>query len=322
MADNVKRILPILLLVMLIVILPKVIPQSYSSYGLTVLIFAGIYVIILLGLDLILGYCGQIAMGHNGFFAIGAYTTAILAQQTHLPHLFIILLGILLTSFVAYVIGVPTLRLRGFYLALATLAFGSVIYSIVVGYSQLTGGYTGIRNIPHFKIFQYSFDTELQNFYLIWFLAISSLIFTLNIARSRIGRTLKTIQEDEVTSGALMIHVDGMKLRTFVLSSVYASFAGSLYAHYVGFICPSDFTFMITVHLFLMLFIGGKGTVWGCIIGALFFKILQEFTARAEQYELALQGMIFMLVLILMPNGIMGWIRRISGRSTLRRADN
>ncbi len=316
-----NRYLILGLLFLGVIVLPWVLPQSLKSYSLTVLTFAGIYVIILMGLDLILGYCGQIAMGHNGFFAIGAYTSAILSQRTSLPHLLITFLGMIFTGLVAYTIGVPTLRLRGFYLALATLAFGSVVYSMLVGYSALTGGYTGIRNILHFTLHGYSFDTDVNNFYLIWAVATALLLFTLNIARSKIGRTLKAIQEDEVTSGALMIHVDKVKIRVFVLSSAYASLAGSLYAHYVGFICPSDFTLVITVHLFLMLFIGGRGTVWGCVIGALFFKVLQEFTAAAEEYELALQGLIFMLVLILMPDGMMGWIHRIGEIRTLRRAN-
>jgi len=307
-----KRSLPILFIFLAVIIFPFVLPQSYQSYGLMVLTFVGIYVIILMGLDLILGYCGQIAMGHNGFFALGAYSTAILSQRTNLPHILIIVLGILSTCSVAYVIGVPTLRLRGFYLALATLAFGSVVYSLLVGYSELTGGYTGIRNILPFTIGGYSFDTDVKNFYLIWLVAILALLLTLNIANSRIGRTLKAVQENEVTAGTLMINVNRTKIRVFVLSSAYASLAGSLYAHYVGFICPSDFTLVITVQLFLMLFIGGKGTIWGCLIGALFFKTLSEFTASAEQFELALQGILFMLVLILMPDGLMGRARHIA----------
>ena len=265
----------------------------------------------LMGFDVLVGYCGQLSLGHNAFFAMGAYTTGIMTVKYGIAFPLIPLFsGILCTLIVAWVIGLPALRLKGYYLAIATLGFGLIINNFLVGFNILTGGASGINYIPPFKISTLvSFDNDFKFYYLVWGIAAIVFKISLNFAESRYGRALRAIHEDEVFASTIRIPVARYKILAFLYSAACASLAGSLYAHFSGTITPAGFGFMVSIHMVIMLFLGGRGTIWGGLVGALFLKLLSEGLTTFEEYELPISGIIFILVLIFLPQGILGGLK-------------
>lgn len=291
----------------LIVAYPIIFPESYL---LSVLIFAGIWSITLIGFDVLVGYCGQLSLGHNAFFAIGAYTSGILAVKYNLNNpLLAMLIGVCVSILIALNIGIPSLRLKGYYLAIATLGFGLIINNFIVGLRKITGGASGLNFIPSFEFIGISFDNDIKYYYLVWFFVAAILVVSLNLVKSRFGRAFRAIEEEEMFASMMGIPVFWYKLFTFIYSATCASIAGSLYAHYAGTITPDGFSFMVSIHMVVMLFLGGKGTIWGGIIGAVFLKLLSESLSSLQEYELPVWAAIFIIVLIFMPKGILGSIQ-------------
>ncbi len=301
-----KRIL-ILLAWGLIICYPLAFPKSYL---LSVFIFVGIWSIVLIGFDVLVGYCGQLSLGHNGFFAIGAYVSGILAVKYNFHNPFLgMVIGAIISLLVAWVIGLPSLKLKGYYLAIATLGFGLIINNFIVGFRELTGGASGLNFIPPFQFAGLSLDIEIRYYFLVWFFVAVVLAASLNLIKSRFGRAFMAIQEEETFASMMRIPVFRYKLFAFLYSAVCASIAGSLYAHYAGTITPESFGFMVSIHMVVMLFIGGKGTIWGGVIGAVFLKLLSESLASLQEFELPVWAAIFIVVLIFMPKGILGSIQ-------------
>jgi branched-chain amino acid transport system permease protein len=209
-----------------------------SDYYLSIMIFVGINAIIVIGLSLLMGYAGQISLGHAAFFGIGAYSTGVLTVKFGFPILTAFLSGIILSGVTAIAIAVPTLKLKGHYLAVATLGFGEIIYIIFNEFLEMTGGPSGLSGIPHIVFLGYAFEEGMWYFYLVWAIAILLFIFALNIIHSRVGRALRAIHGSDVAAAAMGINVSWFKVQVFVLSAIYASVAGSLYAHFVTFISP------------------------------------------------------------------------------------
>jgi len=294
----------------LIICFPLLFPKSYF---LSVLIFAGIWSIMLIGFDVLVGYCGQLSLGHNAFFAIGAYSAGILAVKFNFQQpLLAMAIGTGITLVLAWIIGLPSLRLRGYYLAIATLGFGLVINNFIVGLNELTGGASGLNFIPSFQLAGFTFDTDIRFYFLVWFFVAMTLVVSLNLVKSRFGRAFMAIQEEETFASMMRIPVSRYKLFAFLYSAACASIAGSLYAHYAGTITPEGFGFMISIHMVVMLFLGGKGTIWGGIIGAVFLKLLSEWLTAFQEYEMPIWAAIFIMVLIFMPKGILGGLQAAS----------
>ena len=291
----------------LIICFPLIFPKSYL---LSVLIFAGIWSIVLIGFDVLVGYCGQLSLGHNAFFAIGAYASGILAVKYNFHNPFLgMVIGVIISLLIAWIIGLPSLKLKGYYLAIATLGFGLIINNFIVGFRPLTGGASGLNFIPSFKFAGLSFDTDIRYYFLVWFFVAVILVASLNLIKSRFGRAFMAIQEEETFASMMRIPVFRYKLFAFLYSAVCASVAGSLYAHYAGTITPEGFGFMVSIHMVVMLFLGGKGTIWGGIVGAVFLKLLSESLASLQEYEQPVWAAIFIIVLIFMPKGILGNIQ-------------
>ena len=294
----------------LIICFPLLFPKSYF---LSVLIFAGIWSIMLIGFDVLVGYCGQLSLGHNAFFAIGAYSAGILAVKFNFQQpLLAMAIGTGITLVLAWIIGLPSLRLRGYYLAIATLGFGLVINNFIVGLNELTGGASGLNFIPSFQLAGFTFDTDIRFYFLVWFFVAMTLVVSLNLVKSRFGRAFMAIQEEETFASMMRIPVSRYKLFAFLYSAACASIAGSLYAHYAGTITPEGFGFMISIHMVVMLFLGGKGTIWGGIIGAVFLKLLSEGLTAFQEYEMPIWAAIFIMVLIFMPKGLLGSLQATS----------
>lgn len=280
-----------------------------ESYWITVLIYAGIYGLVVVGYDMLLGYCGQISLGHNALFAIGAYATAIATAWLKWSPLLGIAGGIFITCLIAFVVGIPTLRLKGYYLAIATMGFAFIVESLIR--TQYLGGSSGITDIPPLTVLGYTFDTDLRYYYFVWTIVFLSVVVSLRIAETAIGRSMKAVHTDEEAAGCMGINVAKTKIQAFVFSAAIAAIAGSLYAHYGTIISPNSFNIMLSVKLLLMLFLGGAGTIYGGLIGALILFALPEFLGHLERLELILEGLVFLLILIFLPGGLLGGLNRL-----------
>jgi len=296
----------LVIIVAAVVGFPLVFPESY---WLTVLIYVGIYGLIVVGYDLLLGYCGQISLGHNGLFAIGAYATAIATTWFGWVSLLAIAGGIFITCLIAYIVGIPTLKLRGYYLAIATMGFGFIVEALIR--TQYFGGSSGISGIPPLSILGYSFDSDRSYYYLVWTVVFLSVIVCLRIGETALGRSMKAVHTDEEAAASMGINVAKTKMQAFVFSAALAAIAGSLYAHYGTVINPNSFNIMLSVKLLLMLFLGGAGSIYGGLIGAFILFSLPEFLGHLERLELALEGLAFMIILIFLPGGLVGGLNKL-----------
>ena len=286
-----------------------------NPYYVGVLVFLGINVIITIGLSLLMGYAGQISLGQAGFFGIGAYTTGILTAKAHLPLYASFPAAILLTVGVAFVVGIPTLRLKGHYLAMATLGLGEIVHIVFNEFIRLTGGPSGFGNIPPVRFFGFELDTDFKYFVFVWAVAAFILFFSLNIINSRIGRALKAVHKDERTAATIGINTSRLKLVIFVLGAGYASIAGFLYAHYVTFLSPGSFGLGFSVLLVTMVAVGGMDSIWGALIGTAVLTILPEYLRFFKDYDILIYGGILMAIMLLRPEGLYSIKIRIKRRA-------
>lgn len=303
-----KGVWKYLLLIIFLGILPYLINADYL---IGTLAFTGIFSIVMFGLVLLTGYGDLLSLGHGAFFGIGVYATGILTVKAGLPPIAALLIGIIVSSMIACIIGVPALRLIGFLLAIATLGFGVIITIIWDELIDITGGVSGLPGIPPFSLFGYIVEGDLQYYYLTWTIAVILMILTVNIANSRIGRALLAIQGDEEAADAMGINIFKYKLKIFVLSAAYASLAGSLYVHYVGFASPAACDLMVSLMLPISLIIAGKKSVWGGIIGAILYVNVPILLEPVGDYNMLSFGMILLLIMIFMPQGLVGGLESL-----------
>ncbi len=293
--------LTVLMLTMVLAIYPLLYGNPYIL-GLTNLI--GIYTIVVLGLNLFIGYAGQISLGHAAFFALGAYGSALMTTEWGFwpwPSIVLVALG---TAMIALLVGIPALRLHGHYLAMATLGFNIVIYTVLVQWDELTGGPSGFAGIPSLSIGSWQFDSDLKLHYLVWAAALICLTLGLNLVRSGVGRGLAALAGDEIAARSLGVDTRTAKVKVFVLSAVLASLAGSLYAHTFGFVSPDTFGIFASVDFVTMVVVGGLGSVWGSLFGAALLTWLPEFIDLFEAYKEIIHGLLLVVVLLYLPQGL------------------
>lgn len=282
-----------------------------NDYYLSVLVFAGIYVIAATGLGMLMGYAGQISLGHAGFLAIGGYSAAILTKMHGWHPVAALLFGIAASIAAALIVGLPALRLRGHYLAMATLGFGEIVYVVCNAAVNLTGGPSGFSGVPYFSIPGYVFKSEMAKYYLVWTIAFLVVVLSFNIIRSRVGRALRSIHGDETAAGAMGVNVPFYKIQVFVYSAVLASIAGSLYVFHMRFVSPTGFNLNKSILLLIMIMSGGMGSVWGAVIGAVIFSLLPQFLGIFDDYDILMYGMILLGMMIFLPNGLTGLSHKI-----------
>jgi branched-chain amino acid transport system permease protein len=271
------------------------------------MIFAGIYSLITIGLSLLMGYAGQISVGHAAFYGIGAYVSGILTARYGLNPWICMLAGVSVTGAVALMVGAPCLKLKGHYLAMATLAFGIIIFIVFNEEAEWTGGPDGMSGIPGLSIFGFEFDTVEKYFYLVWGFVFAAFIFSVNIIQSGAGRALRAIHSSETAANAMGVNVSGYKILVFVYSAVLASLAGSLYAHYLNFINPATFDLFFSIKLLIMISLGGMHSLWGAVIGAGIITFLNyEWLHYFEEFEVIVYGAILLVVVIFLPDGLAG----------------
>ncbi len=310
--------LTVLALSLAVLLFPLFEDNPYTL-GLTNLI--AINTIVVLGLNLFIGYAGQISLGHAAFFGLGAYGSAIGSTTFGLPPWPTMLLVAVLVALVALLVGIPALRLSGHYLAMATLGLNFVLHTILLQWDEVTGGPSGFSGIPSLALGRFEFADEFRLHYLLWGVALLVLLLCLNLVRSGVGRGLAALAGDEVAAAALGVDTKTAKVKVFVLSAVLASLAGSLFAHCYAFVSPDSFNIFVSADLVIMVVIGGMGSVWGSLFGAALITVLPEWLDMFETYKDFVHGGILVLVLIFLPQGLVtGLIETVRIRLALRRS--
>ena len=286
------------------------------EYLIHILIITGIYIILTLSLNLIVGFTGLAALGHIAFAAIGAYTSSLLALNFGISPWIGLLLGAILASILGLIVGYPSLRLKGDYLALATFGLVIIVYSVAKNWVSLTRGPMGLPGIPQFSIFGYEIANVWSNLVLVSIFVAVTYIVIRNITNSPFGRVLKGIREDEIATLAMGKNINKYKLIVFVVGAFFAGIAGSLYAHYITFIDPSSFTVMESIVVLLMVVFGGMASLKGSFVGAsilIIFPELLRFLGMPNSVAAPLRQMIYGLLLIILmilrPQGLMGRFR-------------
>jgi branched-chain amino acid transport system permease protein len=275
-----------------------------NEYYFTLLNFIGIHTLLVVGLNLLMGYGGQISLGHAAFFGLGAYTSGILTATYGLNPWLALLAGLVVAGAAAYFIGIPALRLHGYYLAVATLGFGIIVYIILNEAQPLTGGPSGLSGIPALSLGSLALNTPKRLYFLVWLTVGAVLALSANLVNSRTGRALRALHDSEAAAQSLGVDTARLKLKIFVWSALYASLAGSLYAHTLNFIAPASFGFMFSIKLVTMVVLGGMASIWGSLLGAAVLTVLPEVLTAFHDFEVIIFGAILMVVMIFLPRGL------------------
>lgn len=288
-------------------------PFLVSSYGLRLLDLSLISAIAVLGLSFAFGYAGLLHLGQAAFVGIGAYTSALLAARLGVSFWLSMPVAIALTAAVGVGVGVPMLRLRGHYLALATVGFNVTIDIIARNWTDVTGGENGLSGIPSVAIAGFHFNSDQRFYYLgLAVLAFASLI-ALAIRHSRFGRAMIAVRDDELACGASGISVLRAKVLAFTLAAAFAGLSGVLYAHYTRYVAPNDFDLVRSITLLVMLIVGGESSILGAIGGTILITFAPELLRFVGEAYLAVFGIGVLVILIVMPDGFAGALSRLRG---------
>lgn len=297
---TISRYLPLGALAAGLLVLPWLLPNSFY---LDLAIRMAINAIIVLGLNLLIGFAGQISLGHAGFLGLGAYASAVLPTHFGWPPLAAMLAGMALTGVLAALVARPIFRLKGHYLAMATLGLGIILNIVVRNEAQWTGGPDGMPVLP-FEVAGLTLSRDWHWWWLVSALLLLSVWMAQNLMDSPFGRALRALHGSEVASRGVGVDVAGYKVAIFVLSAMFASLMGSITAHYVGFVTPNVADFFHSIELVTMVVIGGMASVYGSLLGAVLLTALPQLLATFEGWETVVFGAILMLCMIFLPKGL------------------
>lgn len=299
-----------------------------DRYLMRILTFVGINLIMVTGLSLLFGYAGQISLGHAAFYGLGAYASGYLAKAG-VPWLLALVAGVAVAALGGLLLALPSLRLKGHYLAMATLGFGEIMLFVFTEAEGITGGSNGLRGIPPAGVGPLAAQTPQAKYLLVWAIALAVLVLAANIVRRRPGRALRAIHWSETGAMACGIDTVRLKVQVFVISAGLGGLAGVLYAQYVGFVSPSTFTLHYSLVLVTMVALGGMGSLAGAVAGTVLLTLLPFADAiipglpRAaieflQEWESDIHGAVLILVMLFMPGGLAGGARSLLAR--LRRS--
>jgi branched-chain amino acid transport system permease protein len=300
------RHIGLIVLAAIVVLLPLVVP---SAFHLRIAVLIGLNAIVAVGLNLLIGYAGQISLGHAGFFAIGAYVSAILTARHGWPALGAMLTGALATAALAFALARPVLRLKGHYLAMATLGLGVIVSIVLDREIALTGGPDGMA-VPGLSIAGWTLSGARAWAWAIGAVLVATVWLAQNLVDSPVGRALRALHGSEVAAATSGVDIDRLKTGVFVLSAVLAALAGSLFVHYEGFVTPTEAGFLRSVELVTMVVLGGMASTFGAVVGAAILTALPQFLTVFQEYEQLVLGAILMAVMVLMPRGLVPSLAR------------
>lgn len=298
-----------LVVLVIALVIPFVVTNRYYSQVITM---SCLFAIGALSLNLIMGYTGQASLAHGGFFAIGAYGVAILTYTCGWNFWLALPVSALLSAFVGFLVGMPALRTRGSYFAIATLCLGEIIYLIAGNWMELTGGHNGIVGIPVPSpivipgLGQLTFDSQIPQYYLVLFFLLLTLFIMYRLVNSLKGRTFLATAINEDLAEAVGINTFRTKLLSFVVANFFAGLAGGIYASLIGSISPSAASLSMTFNLLMYVLLGGVTTLAGPILGAFIMPILMEYMQFLQDYQMIIYGVLLIVVIIYFPRGFMG----------------
>lgn len=300
-----------------------------QSYIFTVVNFILIYTIAASGLDILFGYSGQISLGHAGFYAIGAYTSALLSRNLGVPVLMSMVAGAILATFVAVLLAYPASKLKYHFLSLVTIAFGEIMFLFVINSpGDITEGFTGVYGIPALNLFGIEFKSSMSYYYVLLFFVVIFLFIKSRVVDSKVGRSFIAIRDNSAAANGMGINVRKQRVMAFAISAFYTAFAGALYAHMIRFISPEVFTLdNVSVPLLTMVLFGGLASQWGPVIGAVVVTVINEVLQVTGEYRMIIYGAFVVVVLLFMPKGIMSFINGLiakikTGRGVKANAKN
>ena len=278
---------------------------SGQGYIFRIVILILLYIVLALSLNIVLGFAGQLSIGHAAFYGIGAYTTAILTVQYHWSFWTAFLMSALVAGLFGLLLGVPTLRLRGDYLAIVTIGFGEIVRLVMINWMSLTRGPAGIPGIPSPKIGPVSLSSNTAYYYLILLLAVGTVVVSYRLKYSRLGRGLLAVRDDEIAAEAMGVETANLKIMAFVLGACIAGMAGSFFASFTHYINPDHFTYLESVSILCMVVLGGVGSIPGVVLGACVLTILPEALRDVATYRYAIYGILLILMMSIRPQGMM-----------------
>jgi len=290
----------LLILAAAVLLLPLIVSTNFHY---RVLVLVWVFSLAVIGLNLLMGYAGQVSLGHAGFFALGAYSTALGPPLLNMPPWASLPAGIALSALVAFVIGRPILRLKGHYLAVATLGFGVLVYMGLSNEIRLTGGPDGMR-VERLLLFGWSVRSNVTWYWITGGLMLLGAWLALNLVGSPSGRAIRAIHDSEVAASALGVDAAAYKLLVFVISAAYASAAGGLLALFNGHVTPGLSDFLISIQLVTMVVLGGMGSILGSVVGAALLVLLPQVLTFLQDYEHAFLGLIMILTMIFLRSGL------------------
>ncbi len=290
---------------------PWVAPNNYLvSLGGTFFI----NLLLVASMNLLVGYAGQISLAHAGFYGLGAYATGILSANYGVSPWLGTLASLALAAIVALIVGLPTLRLRGHYLSMATLGLNAILTVLFVGLVDLTGGPNGLIGVPSYSLGGFDLGIPTWFFYLAWLVGGLVMVGLYNLDRARAGRALRALAASDIAASCMGVPVFRYKLAVFAIGSTIASLAGALYVHQNNFASPETFSFFTSVLLLVMAAIGGFGRYWGGFWGAVIFTAMPELMRDLQDAELLVFGVAMIVVVGFLPGGVAGGLQRLRER--------
>ena len=297
---------PLVLGALVWALLPFVLPRHFTD----LLVFAAIYSIAGLGVGLLLGHCGIVTLAQSAFYAVGAYASAIVTVNLKLPILAGVIAGMAASGLIAFALGWPVLRLRGYFLAVATLALAMIANALFFEWDWLTGGTIGIGAIPKLGVFGVALDSPQSFYYVAWIVAALAMRLVHNLVGGRTGLAMRGMRDSLDAARVLAIDVHGLRVKMFVLCAVLGSVSGSLFAHYTGYVSVASFSIDKTILFLLIPVLGGATSIGGIVVGALFITFVPELLSKLGDFHGIVFGLALVVVVIAAPHGIVGTIER------------
>lgn len=299
--------------------LPKL---GLSAYYLRLVNLAQVYVVLALGLNIIVGFAGQMSFAHAAFFAIGAYTAAILSVKYGAAFWMELIAAVFLTVLFAVLVGIPTLKLEGKYLSMSTIGLSEIVRLILLNTPSLSFGADGIRNIPYPQILGLTFNNDFRFYYLLLAFAAATIYFNYRIKNSRKGRAFGAIKENTLGAELMGVPTTFNKVLAFALSAGFTGIGGVLFAHLMAYIHPDIFIFAESAKVLSMVFLGGAGTIIGPIIGAVLLTFLPEFLRGLQDYYMIIYAAAVIVIMLWAPTGLVGVVKSLFTKKKSRKGED